>query len=52
LSNRIWRDRNGAALIEYALLIGLIILTVLGAAIATGNWARGMWVNSLSSLGP
>jgi pilus assembly protein Flp/PilA len=52
LPRRLWRDRSGAALIEYALLIGLVTLTVLGAVIATGSWAHGMWVNFLSSLGP
>jgi len=52
IARRLWRDRRGAALIEYALLIGLITLTVLGAVIATGSWARGMWANFLSGLGP
>jgi Flp pilus assembly pilin Flp len=37
IARRLWRDRRGAALIEYALLIGLITLTVLGAVIATGQ---------------
>ena len=49
---RLWRDRRGAALIDYTLLIGLITLTVLGAVIAAGSWAHGVWVNFLSSLGP
>jgi pilus assembly protein Flp/PilA len=49
---RLWRDRRGASLIDYTLLIGLITLTVLGAVIAIGSWANGMWVNFLSSLGP
>ena len=49
IARRLWRDRRGAALIEYALLIGLITLTVLGAVIATGSWAPGMWVNFLSA---
>ena len=48
---RLWRDRRGAALTDYTLLIGLITLTVLGAVIAAGSWANGMWVNFLSSLG-
>ena len=52
IARRLWRDRRGAALIEYALLIGLITLTVLGAVIATGSWAHGMWGNFLSGLGP
>jgi Flp pilus assembly pilin Flp len=48
---RLWRDRRGSFLIDYTLLIGLITLTVLGAVIAIGSWAHGMWVNFLSSLG-
>ena len=52
IAQRLWRDRRGAALIDYVLLIGLITLAVLGAVIATGSWAHGMWVNFLSSLGP
>ena len=52
IARRLWRDRRGAALIEYTLLIGLITLTALGAVIAAGSWAHGMWVNFLSGLGP
>jgi Flp pilus assembly pilin Flp len=52
IARRLWREQRGAALIDYALLIGLITLTVLGAVSATGSWAHGMWVNFLSSLGP
>ena len=52
IARRLWRNRRGAALIEYTLLIGLITLTVLGAVIAAGSWANGIWVNFLSSLGP
>jgi len=51
IARRLWREQRGAALIDYALLIGLITLTVLGAVIAIGSWAHGMWVNFLSSLG-
>ena len=52
IARHLWRDRRGAALIEYTLLIGLITLTVLGAVIAAGSWANGIWANFLSSLGP
>ena len=52
IARHLWRDRGGAALIEYTLLIGLITLTVLGTVIAAGSWANGIWVNFLSSLGP
>jgi Flp pilus assembly pilin Flp len=43
LDKRLWRDERGASLIEYALLIGLVTLTVLGCIIAVGGWANGMW---------
>ena len=52
IARRLWRDRRGAALIDYTLLIGLITLTVLGVVIAAGSWANGIWVNFISSLGP
>jgi Flp pilus assembly pilin Flp len=42
IAQHLWRDRRGAALIEYALLVGLVTLTVLGAVISTGSWAHGM----------
>ena len=52
IARQLWRDRRGAALIEYTLLIGLVTVTALGAVIAAGSWANGIWVNFLSSLGP
>ena len=48
LRNRLWRDQRGAALIEYALLIGLVTLTVLPLIIAVGSWASSMWDNFAS----
>ena len=52
IARRLWRDRRGAALIDYALLIGLVTLTVFGAVSAIGSWVHGIWLNFLSSLGP
>jgi len=45
LASHIWRDRRGANLIEYALLIGLVTLMILGLIIAVANWANGLWAN-------
>ena len=42
---QLWRDRRGAALIEYALLIGLITLIVLGSIVAVRQWANGVLAN-------
>ena len=49
---RLWLDQRGASLIDYTLLVGVISLTILGAVIAIGSWASGIWVNFLSNLGP
>jgi len=43
LDKRLWRDERGASLIEYALLVGLVTLIVLGFIIAIGSWVNGMW---------
>jgi len=45
LASHIWRDRRGANLIEYALLIGLVTLMILRLIIAVANWANGLWAN-------
>jgi pilus assembly protein Flp/PilA len=47
LEKRFWCDERGASLIEYALLVGLITLILLGLIIAVGGWANGMWATIL-----
>jgi pilus assembly protein Flp/PilA len=43
------RDDDGAALIEYTTLIGILVLAVIATAIAVGIWVSGQWttVNGL-----
>ena len=49
---RLWRDRSGAALIEYAFVIGFMIaMIVVGVAVA-GSWASSRRVRLLSALSP
>ena len=50
MHNHLWRDRRGASLIEYALLISLVTLAVLGLVIAVGSWASGMWAGFLGAV--
>jgi Flp pilus assembly pilin Flp len=45
LANRIWRDLRGASVIEYALLIALVSLIILGLIVAVGKWVNGLWAN-------
>jgi Flp pilus assembly pilin Flp len=47
LPDPLWRDRRGASLIEYALLISLISLVVIGFVSAVGKWANGVLANFL-----
>ena len=47
---RLWRNRSGAALIEYSFVIGFMIaMIVIGVALA-GSWASSTWVRLLSAL--
>jgi Flp pilus assembly pilin Flp len=50
LRNRLWRDRRGAALIEHALLISLVILPVLATGTAVVHWANCKWANYVPGL--
>jgi Flp pilus assembly pilin Flp len=43
LHNSLSRDRRGASLIEYVLLISLLTLIVLSFIIVIGDWANDMW---------
>jgi Flp pilus assembly pilin Flp len=48
---RLWRDRAGISVLEYAFLVGIITtLVVVGVAVA-GAWAHGVWAHLLTSLG-
>ena len=43
LVRRLAKDEYGAALIEYTVVLGLLIVAVLAAVIAVGNWVNGIW---------
>ena len=37
------KDEEGAALIEYSILLGVIAVVCVAAAIAVGNWSGSKW---------
>ena len=37
------RDEDGAAMIEYSVLIGLITALTIGLIVAVGLWVNGEW---------
>ena len=48
---RLWRDRGGASLIDYTILVALItVIVVVGVSVA-GSWIQSMWAQLLPILG-
>ena len=43
LINRLRRDEDGAALIEYTVLLGIMVVAVIATIIAVGTWINGKW---------
>jgi pilus assembly protein Flp/PilA len=37
------RDEEGAALIEYTVLLGIMLVAVIGTIVAVGTWITGKW---------
>jgi pilus assembly protein Flp/PilA len=51
LVGRFVREDNGAALIEYSILIGLIAAAVIVSIVAIGVWITGRWAALQAALG-
>jgi pilus assembly protein Flp/PilA len=43
LLDKFKRDEAGAALIEYTVLLGILVVTVIATIIAVGGWVNGKW---------
>ena len=43
LVRRLGKDQKGAALIEYTVLLGILVVAVIALIIAVGNWVNGKW---------
>jgi pilus assembly protein Flp/PilA len=37
------KDEEGAALIEYTVLLGILVVAVIVTIVAVGNWVNGKW---------
>lgn len=44
-------DTEGATMIEYSLLIGLISVVLITALLAVGIWANGQWAALQTAIG-
>lgn len=47
---RLRRDEDGAALIEYTVLLGILIVAVIATIILVGTWVNGTWTNFETAL--
>jgi pilus assembly protein Flp/PilA len=37
------KDEEGAALIEYTVLLGILVVAVIATIVAVGTWVNGKW---------
>jgi len=47
---RFARDESGAALIEYTVLLGILVVAVVATIGAVGTWVNGRWTTLNTSL--
>ena len=50
LVRRFGKDEAGAALIEYTVLLGILVVAVIALIIAVGNWVNLKWSALQSQL--
>jgi pilus assembly protein Flp/PilA len=43
LSRQFRDDDNGAAMVEYTILLGMITVAVIASIIVVGTWVTGRW---------
>ena len=43
LVRRLGNDEEGAALIEYTVLLGILIVAVIATIVAVGGWVNNKW---------
>ena len=51
VAKRFGREEDGAAMIEYTILIGIITAAVILSVIAVGVWVQGKWTALETNLG-
>ncbi|PBB89748.1 Flp family type IVb pilin [Mesorhizobium sp. WSM3864] len=43
-------DENGAAMVEYTILLGIITVAVIASIIVVGTWVSGKWTTLTTNL--
>lgn len=52
LTERFIANENGAALVEYTVLIGIMLVAVIATIIAVGTWVNDKWTSLNTALNP
>jgi pilus assembly protein Flp/PilA len=50
LLRRLSKDEDGAALIEYTVLLGILLIAVIATIGLVGTWINNQWTNLHASL--
>ena len=50
LLRQLAKDEEGAALIEYTVLLGIMLVAVIATIVAVGSWVNGKWTSLNSNL--
>ena len=50
LVRRMAKAEDGAALIEYTVLLGILVVAVIAIIVAVGGWVNGKWAALNSQL--
>ena len=52
LLQKLRRDEDGAALIEYTVLLGILLVAVIATIGLVGTWVAGQWTSLQTQLPP
>ena len=50
IAKRFHEDEDGAAMVEYTILLGIITVAVIGTIILVGGWVSGKWSHLYSAI--
>jgi pilus assembly protein Flp/PilA len=51
IATRVWKDKSGASLLEYSLLIGIIVAVTVATITLVSNWVGVRWASLQAALG-
>jgi len=52
LIEKLRRDEDGAALIEYTVLLGILVVAVIATIVAVGTWVNLRWSALNTAINP